>query len=187
MHRIEPYYLWRDIYRSEEDPYAINYGKEYSELYFTHKIYNYVIHPQWDSFGSETLFYKQLYTDYEKSFVVIELIGEWNDCINNDVMYLKTELIEPLMDAGINHYILIMENVLNFHGSDSEYYQEWAEDIEGDIYMINVHSHVLDELYQMEINNYVIYDGVFNDINWRVQKPEKILKLLKTSLEEEEF
>ena len=179
--------MWRDIYRSEDDPYAINYGKEYSELYFTHKIYNYVIHPQWDSFGSETLFYKQLYTDYDSKFVIIELIGEWNDCINNDIMYLKTELIEPLQLAGIENFVLVMENVLNFHGSDTEYYEEWFEETDGEIYMVNILPQVLDELYTMQIHNYIVFDGPFNEIDWRVLKPEKILNHLRTSLEQEEF
>jgi len=31
---------------------------------------------------------------------------------------------------GINKYILVAENVLNFHSSDDCYYEEWMEDIE---------------------------------------------------------
>jgi hypothetical protein len=187
VHRIEPFYLWRDLYRSEEDPNAINFGREYSELYFTERIYNYLIHPQWDSFGSETLFYKQIYADYDKGFAIIELLGEWNDCIGNDVMFLKNELIEPLIDAGIQNFMIIMENVLNFHGQYSDYYEEWADDIEGEIYMINLLPHVMDEFNDLRLNQCLLYDGVYNDVNWRVLKPEKILSFLKTSMQEEEF
>ena len=96
MHQIEPYYGWRDYYTAEDDPESLTYGKIYDEFHFTDHIYNFVIHPQWDSFGSETLYYKQLFTDYDQHFCVIELIGEWNDAINNDVMYLKHELIDDL-------------------------------------------------------------------------------------------
>jgi hypothetical protein len=31
--------------------------------------------------GSETLYLKILYADYEAGYVVIEFIGEWNDAI----------------------------------------------------------------------------------------------------------
>lgn len=156
-------------------------------MYYTDKIYNYVIHPQWDSFGSETLFYKQLFTDYDEHFVVIELIGEWNDAINNDVMYLKTELIDPMIEAGIENFVLIMENVLNFHSSDDDYYAEWKEEIDGEIIMINALPHVLDEMNSLRLYEHVLYDGVLNEINWRVQKPDLILNHLNSSLEQEEF
>ena len=65
MHNIEPFYLWRDLYSSAQDPNALNYNQEYSEFHYTHKVYNYLLHPQWDDFGSETLFYKLLFADYD--------------------------------------------------------------------------------------------------------------------------
>lgn len=178
MHQIEPFYLWRDYYTAESDPHSITFGKEYNEIYFTDKIYNYVIHPQWDSIGSETLFYKLLYADYDQEFCVIELFGEWNDCINNDIMMLKTELIEPLIESGINNFVLIMENVLNFHGQDTDYYEEWQDDIEGEIYFVNALPHVLDELDQNSMSQYVRYHGPLNDLDWRVQKPYDLLDLI---------
>jgi hypothetical protein len=176
MHQIEPFYLWRDIYVSEQDENALNYGSEYSEFHFTNKIYNYLIHPQWDSFGSETLFYKQLFVDYDQSFCVLEFIGEWNDCIYNDVMQLKTELIDRLMDCGITDFILIMENVLNFHADIDDYYEEWKSDIDGNIYMINTLPQVLEELNQFRLHNYINFGGVLNEINWRLQKPDNLLE-----------
>jgi hypothetical protein len=39
------------------------------------------------------------------------------------------EIIEVLTTHGINKYILL-ENILNFHGSDDCYYDEWFEDVE---------------------------------------------------------
>jgi hypothetical protein len=182
MHRIEPFYLWRDFYRAEEDPESITYGKEYSELYFTDKIYNYIIHPQWDSIGSETLFYKTLFVDYNTEFAVIELIGEWNDCIGNDIMMLKTELIDPLIDSGVQHFILIMENVLNFHANDQDYYHEWVDDIDGEIYMLNALPQVLAELDQHQFANYIWYDGPLNEVDWRVLRPESVLQHLRSNL-----
>ena len=124
MHNIEPFYLWRDLYSSDQDPNALNYNQEYSEFHYTNKVYNYLLHPQWDDFGSETLFYKLLFADYEEGFCIIELIGEWNDAINNDIMQLKVELIDHLISCGIQNFAIILENVLNFHGDTDDYYHK---------------------------------------------------------------
>ncbi len=58
MHDIEPYYNWRHIYVASEDPQSPFYGREYSEFEFENTIYNYMLHPQWDNIGSETLYIK---------------------------------------------------------------------------------------------------------------------------------
>ena len=89
MHDIEPYFNWRNYYTAEEDKDSPFYGKVYDEFKYSNKIYNYFIHPQWDYIGSPTLYIKLLYADYEDGYAIIELIGEWNDCLNNDVMFLK--------------------------------------------------------------------------------------------------
>lgn len=128
MHEIEPYYNWRHLYIAEEDKRSPFFGRTYSEFEFTQTVYNYYIHPQWDDFGSQTLYLKILYSDYEIGFTVIEFIGEWNDAIENDIMTLKREVIDKLLVQGINKFILIGENVLNFHSSDECYYEEWLED-----------------------------------------------------------
>ena len=129
MHVIEPYYNWRHIYTAEEDQRSPFYGREYSEFQFTQTIYNYYIHPQWDDFGSSTLYLKILFTDYELGFAIIELIGEWNDAIENDIMTLKREVIDRLIANDIRKFILVGENILNFHSSDDCYYEEWYEDV----------------------------------------------------------
>ena len=56
MHDIEPYYSWRHLYIASEDHDSPFYRREYSEFEFTHAIYNYLIHPQWDEIGSSTLY-----------------------------------------------------------------------------------------------------------------------------------
>lgn len=64
-------------------------------------------------------------------------------------MLLKRDIIDELIHQGINKFILIGENVLNYHASDDCYYQEWFEDIEdGWIVAINFREHVLKELVQ---------------------------------------
>src|SRR3954468_8062860 len=121
MHEIEPFYNWRHIYVSEEDECSPFYGREYSEFEFTQTLYNYYIHPQWDEFGSRTLYMKLLYVDYDQRFAIIELFGEWNDAIENDIMTIRREVTDNLYRNGIIKFILIAENVLNFHSSDDSY------------------------------------------------------------------
>ena len=180
MHNIEPFYLWRDLYSSAQDPNALNYNQEYSEFHYTHKVYNYLLHPQWDDFGSETLFYKLLFADYDEGFCIIELIGEWNDAINNDIMQLKVELIDHLISCGIQNFAIILENVLNYHGDSDDYYQEWKDDIEVAIYFINALPHVLSELDHYHLKYSVNFGDHLNDINWRSTKPYELLELLET-------
>src|SRR5690606_9452360 len=103
---IEPYYSWRDNYVASDDKRSPFYRRIYSEFEFTDSVYNYLIHPQWDNFGSSTLFLKILYSDYDEGFTIIELIGEWNDALHNDIMILKRDIIEHLITEGINKFIL---------------------------------------------------------------------------------
>lgn len=181
MHDIEPYYRWRDYYVASEDERSPFFGRVYSEFQFTHQVYNYFIHPQWDEFGSSTLYLKILYADYTEQFAIIELIGEWNDCISNDIMFLKREVIDPLADQGIRKFILICENVLNFHGSDDCYYEEWFEDIveeEGWICFINTLRHVAEEMKETQLDHFVNFGEEFNNINWRPHKPKAIMRAI---------
>ncbi len=129
MHEIEPYYNWRHLYIAEEDPQSPFFGREYSEFHYSQTIYNYYIHPQWDDIGSSTLYIKILFVDYEVGFTIIEMIGEWNDAIENDIMTLKRDIIDQMIAHGIHKFILIAENVLNFHSSDDCYYEEWVDDV----------------------------------------------------------
>ncbi|HPS46600.1 MAG TPA: hypothetical protein PKZ21_05450, partial [Bacteroidales bacterium] len=118
MHNIEPFWLWRDLYISAEDERSPLYNRRYNEFEYTNTVYNYVIHPQWDFIGSSTLYLKIIYVDYALSYAIIELMGEWNDCIYNDIMFFKRNIIEPMMQEGINKFILVGENIFNFHASD---------------------------------------------------------------------
>lgn len=180
MYAIEPYFAWRDLYIASEDARSPFYGRAYSEFEFTSFVYNYAIHPQWDPFGSNTLYLKILYADYERGFCVIELIGEWNDCLYNDIMYLKREVVDPLIEEGITKFILIGENVLNFHYSDDSYYQEWFEEVEdGWIAFVNFRDHVLTEFGQAMIDYYVAMGGQFNTVPWRTMQPLRLLKVVE--------
>lgn len=178
MQDIEPYYHWRDLYSAAEDELSPFYGREYSEFEYSNTIYNYFIHPQWDDFGSPTLYLKVLFCDYEMRFAIIEFIGEWNDAINNDIMLLKRDVIEEMMKEGINKFILIGENILNFHASDDCYYQEWYDEVyeEGWIAAINFREHVLNEFQRNNIDFYFLFGGELNELNWRNFRPQQLLQ-----------
>ena len=175
MQDIEPYYSWRHLYIASEDNLSPFYDRSYNEFEYDKQIYNFYIHPQWDDIGSETLFIKILFVSYDAGFSIIELLGEWNDCINNDVMVLKREIIDLLIAEGINKYILIGENVLNFHASDESYYEEWNEDIEdGWVAFLNFRKHVLTEFQRSNIDYYILLGGNINEVSWRTYEPNEL-------------
>jgi uncharacterized membrane protein YagU involved in acid resistance len=182
MHTIEPFYLWKDYYESSEDKNSPFYGNSYDEFFFTHTIYNYYIHPQWDAFGSNTLYAKVLFCDYDTKISIIELIGEWNDCLYNDIMYLIENMITPMISSGLDKFVLICENVLNFHGSDNSYYEEWYEevsDIGGWIVFLNTLEHVEREMRDTHIHHYV---NMINDLDWRRVPPANMLQVVEMLL-----
>jgi hypothetical protein len=175
MHEIEPFYRWRDDYIAEEDALSPFFETEYSEFEFDKQVYNFLLHPQWDSFGSTTLYLKVLYVDYEKGYTIIEMIGEWNDAINNDIMHLKREVIDLMISEGVNKFILLGENVLNFHGSDDCYYEEWFEEIEdGWIAGVNFNSQVIEEFTNENIDYFINFGGDLSNFNWRNLKPKQV-------------
>lgn len=185
MHDIEPFYHWRSDYIASEDDRSPFFGRVYDEFRFTQKIYNYYIHPQWDAFGSPTLYMKLLKTDYDEGYAIMELIGEWNDCLTNDIMYLKRDVVDHLAQYGIHKYVVVCENVLNFHGSDDCYYEEWYEDIQdrsGWICFLNLLDHVEEEMRDTQLHHYVNMGGPLNDFNWRPQKPKHIIRVIDQAI-----
>lgn len=177
MHNLEPYFAWRNHYIASEDPKSPFYDREYSEFEYSTKVYNYYIHPQWDTIHSPTLFCKILFVDYEERFAVIELIGEWNDCLYNDIMQFKREVIDSLISEGIHRFILIGENVLNFHFSDDCYYEEWFDEVtedDGWIALLNFREHVLDDMKSIDLDSYFVLGGELNELGWRTFAPDQL-------------
>jgi hypothetical protein len=182
MHDIEPFYNWRHIYIADEDKKSPFYKRTYSEFEFTQTVYNYYIHPQWDDFGSRTLYLKIIYVDYELNFAIIELIGEWNDAIENDIMQLKRDVIDQLFQEKIFKYILITENVLNFHSSDKEYYEEWFEQVtdeEGWIVALNMPEATQYDFKRKKLNYFI---ELMQLENWRVYKPYHLFRKIDDEL-----
>ena len=180
MHLIEPYYEWRNIYVASEDELSPFYGREYSEFEFTNRIYDHYIHPQWDDFGSNTLFIKIIYCAYSEGFAIIEFIGEWNDLLHNDIMFFKRDILEVLMSNGIDKFILIGENVLNLHCGDDDYYEEWFDEVEdGWIALLNFRDHVLDEFRSANIDSYFVWGGELEEVAWRTYQPNQLCQKIE--------
>ena len=153
-----------------------------ASLGFRKKIYDHYIHPQWDEFGSLTLYMKILFADYDEGFAIIELIGEWNDTLYNDIRFLKREIIDLLIAKNINKFILICENVLNFHGSDDCYYEEWYEDVceeGGWVCLLNILNHVEEEMKDTRLQYYINFGERYNNFNWRSQRPQNVFKIVE--------
>jgi hypothetical protein len=177
MNDIEPYHRWRHIYTAEEDRHSPFYGRTYSEFTYSQTIYNYYIHPQWDGFGSPTLYAKLLMVDYVEGYCIIELLGEWNDVIQNDISFLKRDIADHLFTHEIYRYIIIGENVLNYHGGDDDYYAEWYEDLseeDGWVCVLNLQEHVEEEMSQTGLQHYIRFGDTFNEINWRKLEPANL-------------
>jgi hypothetical protein len=182
MHDIEPHFKWRDEYIAAEDEQSPFHGRIYDEFTYTQKIYNYFIHPQWDDFGSQTLYMKILFVDYDEGYAILEFIGEWNDALHNDIRFLKREIIDSMVSQDIYKFIIIAENVLNFHGDDNCYYEEWYDDIKdegGWITFVNIHDHVEEEMKDTQIQYYANFGKYFNDVNWRPHKPKHVFKAVE--------
>ena len=172
MHDIEPYYNWLKYYDPSHDERSPFFGKQYNHDVYSETIYGYYIDPAWDFIGSETLYVKILYADYTHGFAIIEFLGEWNDAINNDVMYVKRNLVEPLVKEGINKFILIGENILNFHGSDDSYYEEWFDDVEdGWIAAVSFPDFIQEEFKRYHIDSYINMGGTLQIPQWRTMNP----------------
>lgn len=179
MQDIEPFYNWDLYYVAAEDERSPFYGREYNFNQYENDIYGYYIHPLWDEIGSETLYCKILFTDYDQRFAIIEMFGEWNDTLHNDIMHFKRNVIDYLTNEGINKYILLGENVLNFHGSDDEYYAEWFEEVEsGWIAGVNFRDFVEAEWKKYRLDYYINFGGTLQLDNWRNYQPAKFFELV---------
>ncbi len=182
MHDIEPYHRWRDLYIASEDRRSPFYGRKYGRGHSPNVLYNFYLHPQWDAFGSPTLYAKILYTNYEKGYALTELIGEWNDVLHNDIMYLKRKLVDPMLRNGIHKFIFFCENVLNFHAGDVDYYAEWAEEVceeGGWVVLLDMRRHIEEELRDAHLENYLFFGERYNAIPWRTQRPQAVYEAVE--------
>ena len=173
MHELVPHSGWRKYYISSDDPHSPFYADQGApDNGYYHRMYDFVIHPEWDFIGCETLFVKLIYVDYSQGYAVVELLGEWNDAINNDIMEFKRSLIDSLLDQEINKFLLICDNLLNFHGYQDDYYEEWSQEVtDGWIVLLNVRDQIEQELINTRLSNHLWFGKRFILTSWRAQDP----------------
>jgi len=124
MQDIEPFYNWRHLYVAEEDSRSPFYGRTYSEFEFSQTIYNYYIHPQWDEFGSRTLYMKLLFADYEQSYAIIELLvdalrpltGEKLQLTSNEAGKTTREVYKEGLATNIACFASISRHEVTYEG-----------------------------------------------------------------------
>lgn len=119
---------------------------------------------------------KILFADYEQHYAIIELLGEWNDAIENDIMTLRRDVTDILFKKGISKFILIAENVLNFHGSDDSYYEEWREQLEDDAGWVVIVDMPEQSQYDFKRTRLTNYIGLLDFPQWRTLKPELVFQ-----------
>ena len=100
-------------------------------------------------------------------------------------MTLKRDVIDHLLRLGIYKFILIGENVFNFHADDECYYEEWYENVtdnDGWVAMLNVRDHVLDEMTTASVHLYLNMGQHLNNIAWRTLTPSHVLATVEQAL-----
>jgi hypothetical protein len=183
VHTLEPFAGWLKYYDSSQDDQSPFFGKEYNLDLYSDTVYGYYIDPAWDSFGSETLYLKTLYAGYDQQVAILELIGEWNDTLHNDIMTLKSGFLEVLIDAGIQKFILLGANIMNFHGSDDCYYEEWSQDVEeGWIALVEAAEFVVDEMKKYRLHHYMHMGEAMAIPTWRTLHPQQLLRVVEERL-----
>lgn len=171
------------MYTAEEDELSPFFGRTYSEFEYSQTLYNFYIHPQWDDFGSRTLYMKILFADYDQHYAIIELMGEWNDAIENDIMTLRRDITDQLFTKGITRFIFIAENVLNFHSSDDSYYEEWHEQLEDERGWVSLLNMPVQSLYDFKRARLTNYIQLMELPEWRTLKPEIIYQLIDQEMQ----
>jgi hypothetical protein len=114
--------------------------------------------------------------DYEEGYAIIELLGEWNDAIENDIMNIKREVVDKFEAEGIYKFIFIAENVLNFHSGDRDYYEEWYEEMmdnNGWAVLLNMPEQTQYDFRKAKLHRYL---ELVELGNWRTFKPYHLFK-----------
>jgi len=87
-------------------------------------------------------------------------------------MALKRDVVDHMIREGIRKFVLIGENVLNFHSSDNLYYEEWRDDVADDggwIVMLDLPIQSQHDFFKARINYYV---ELLNYPIWRTVQPQ---------------
>jgi len=84
-----------------------------------------------------------------------------------------------LMYKGISKFILIGENIFNFHGSDDLYYEEWFDEVEqGWIAAVSFPDFIQQEMMRYKLDHYINMGGTLQIDNWRTLHPAHFCELV---------
>jgi hypothetical protein len=181
--QIEPFYGWLHLYNHETDEYSPFFGVEYNLFEYDRQIYTFNAHPLWDTIESESLLVKILFVDYAVGYAIIEFLGEWNDLFENDFKLLYENCLDFLRQAGVNKYILILENVFHAYLDSDDYYQDFCENIEGGwICLFRARKHVLAEFENYNLSQYFYWNSALDAIHWRKLKPWELFENINQSI-----
>ena len=100
--------------------------------------------------------------------------------------YSEFEFTQNIYDHVIHpQWDYFGENVLNFHGSDDCYYEEWSDELNGGwIYMLNFREHVLNEFRSNGIDQYFTNLQTNYELHWRTFRPLALYQKIEQSISE---
>ena len=183
MHTLEPFIGWLAHYDPSADERSPFHGVEHSEFHFDRNVYEYLAHPLWEDFGSEGLLTKVLYANYDEGYAILEMFGVWNDLIQNDFKLFAENCLTYLLDAGVNRFILIMENILNIYVDADDYYEALQDELEdGWIALVRARPHVQEELEQYGISQYFFWSPNLDALFWRKLKPWQLYQAVEDQM-----
>lgn len=183
MHLIEPHFGWLKYYSNENDPNSPFQDVVHSEFEFDRGVYEYLAHPLWEDIGSDGLLLKILFANYDEGFAIIELFGVWNDLIQNDFRLLAENCLTFLVDAGINKFTFIAENLLNIYLDADDYYEAMQEELsDGWMVLLRPREHVVREIEEYGIGQYFFWSEDLDAIAWRKLKPWELHALVESRM-----
>ena len=98
-------------------------------------------------------------------------------------MELKREVTDVFFKEGITKFILITENVLNFHSGDKDYYQEWFEEVtdeNGWVVIVNMPEQTQYDFRRASLQRYL---ELMQIDNWRTYKPFHLFKKIDEQMQ----
>jgi hypothetical protein len=93
-------------------------------------------------------------------------------------MTLRRDITDLMYRQGIIKFILIGENVLNFHSSDDSYYEEWREQLEDDggwVTILGLPDQSRHDFTRARLTNYI---ELLELPQWRTMKPELLFQMI---------
>ena len=109
-------------------------------------------------------------------FIFTVLLNSTDCTLTIPSLFLGPESIDILYAKGITKFIIIAENVLNFHSSDDSYYEEWREQLLDDggwVVIIDMPQQSQYDFKKARLTNYV---SLMDFPQWRTLKPDVIFQ-----------